>query len=50
MIQSDKVWELWAVLSLIGAVSIWLESKYFWAKKITGALMALIIAMSLSNL
>lgn len=50
MIQPNKIWELWAILSLIGAVSIWLESKYFWAKKITGALMALIIAMTLSNL
>lgn len=49
-ISPDNIWALWAVLTAIAAVSIWLEQKYEWGSKITGCVLALIIAMILSNL
>jgi len=49
-ISADNVWALWAVLTGIAAISIWLEQKYKWAGKITGCVLALIFAMVLSNL
>jgi len=49
-IKADDVWSLWAVLTATSAISIWLEQKYKWASKVTGCVIALIIAMILSNL
>lgn len=49
-ISPDNVWALWAILAGISAISIWLEQKYKWGSKITGCVIALIIAMVLSNL
>ncbi|WP_352418600.1 DUF819 family protein [Proteiniborus sp.] len=50
LISADNVWALWAVLTGIAAISIWLEQKYKWAGKVTGCVLALIFAMILSNL
>lgn len=48
-ISADNTWALWAILTAIAAGSIWMEQKYKWAGKITGCVIALIIAMALSN-
>lgn len=50
LISADNTWALWAILTGISALSIWLEQKYDWANKITGCVLALIGAMILSNL
>ncbi len=50
LISADNVWGLWAVLTAVAALSIYLEQKYEWASKITGCVLALLIAMILSNL
>lgn len=49
-ISPDNVWALWAILAGISAISIWIEQKYKWGSKITGCVIALIVAMILSNL
>lgn len=49
-ISPDNTWVLWAFLTGWAAFSIYLEQKYAWASKISGAIIALIGAMVLSNL
>ncbi|MDR1801530.1 MAG: DUF819 family protein [Lachnospiraceae bacterium] len=49
LISPDNSWALWSILVIIAALSIWLEQKFKWAAKITGAVIALIIAMLLAN-
>lgn len=48
-ISADNTWVLWAIVVGWASLSIWLEQKYVWASKITGAIIALIGAMVLSN-
>lgn len=48
-ISSDNIWALWAILTGWAAFSIYLEQKYIWASKISGAIIALLGAMLLSN-
>ncbi|EOD01793.1 DUF819 domain-containing protein [Caldisalinibacter kiritimatiensis] len=50
LISPDNTWILWAILTGWAAISIWLEQKYKWASKVTGAIIALIGAMVLANL
>ncbi len=50
LISPENTWVLWAILTGWAAVSIWLEQKYSWASKMTGAIIALIGAMVLANL
>lgn len=50
LIAPDDTWALLAILCFGVAFSIWLEQKYDWASKISGAILALIIAMVLANL
>lgn len=49
IIQPDDTWILWAFLAGWAAVSIYLEQKYAWASKISGAIIALVGAMLLAN-
>ncbi|GAU78060.1 DUF819 domain-containing protein [Fusibacter sp. 3D3] len=49
-ISADNTWVLWAIITGWAAFSIFLEQKYQWAAKISGAIIALIGAMLLSNL
>lgn len=49
-ISPENTWALWAILTGISALSIWLEQKYKWAGKITGCVLALLFAMILANL
>lgn len=50
LISPDETWLLWAFLVGWAAVSIYLEQRYKWASKISGAIIALLGAMVLANL
>ena len=50
LIAADDTWGLLAVLCVGVFISIWLEQKYQWASKISGAIVALLIAMVLANI
>ncbi|MEN2767468.1 DUF819 domain-containing protein [Ornithinibacillus xuwenensis] len=49
IIQPDDTWILWAFLTGWAGVSIYLEQKFDWASKISGAIIALVGAMLLAN-
>lgn len=49
LVAADDTWSLMVILCAGVAFSIWLEQKYNWASKISGAIIALIIAMVLAN-
>lgn len=49
-ISPDNTWVLWAFITGWAAFSIYLEQKYKWAAKISGAIIALIGALVLANL
>lgn len=49
MIHPDNTWALWAVIICGTAASIWLEQTYRWAAKLSGPVVALGMAMILSN-
>ncbi|SHI51005.1 DUF819 family protein [Lutispora thermophila] len=49
-IKPDQTWVLWAILTGLAAVSIYLEGKYKWAEKVTSSIIALGGALILSNL
>lgn len=50
LIGADNTWVLWAICALGAAAAIYLEQRYKWAAKLTGAILALIFAIVLSNL
>jgi uncharacterized membrane protein len=50
IVSPDDTWILWAFLAGWAAVSIYLEQKYEWASKLSGAIIALVGAMILANL
>ena len=50
LISADNTWALLSIMCCAVALSIWLEQKYTWASKISGAIIALIIAVTLTNL
>lgn len=50
LISSDNTWALWAIIVCWAAISIYLEQKFKWASKISGAIIALLGALILSNL
>lgn len=49
LIQPDDMITLWGIIVVWAAVSIYLEQKYKWAGKISGAIIALVGAIILSN-
>ncbi len=49
LIGADNTWMLWTICALGAATAIYLEQKYQWAAKLTGAIIALILAIVLSN-
>lgn len=49
LIQADDYITLWGIIVVWAAVSIYLEQKYTWAGKVSGAIIALIGAVILSN-
>ena len=50
LIRPDDYWSLWAVMIAGTGLSIWLEQSYRWAARISAPVLALVMAMSLSNL
>lgn len=50
LIAAEDMWGLLVVMTVGVFFSIWLEQKYAWASKVSGAIIALIIAMVLANL
>lgn len=50
LVSPEDTWSLLFVLVVSVAVAIFLEQKYAWASKISGAILALIFALVLSNL
>ena len=50
LISPDNTWVLWAVIISGTGLAIWLEQHTKWAAKISGPVVALIIAMTLSNI
>lgn len=48
--KADDIWTLWAIIVGWAAVSIYLEQKYRWAAKVSGAIIALLGALILANL
>ena len=45
LIAADETWGLLAVMAIGVFAAIWLEQKYEWASKVSGCIIALIIAM-----
>ena len=50
LISPDNSWALWTIVVGWAAISIYLEQKYEWASRVSGAIIALVGAMVLSNL
>ena len=49
LIGPDDAVILWALIALGTAAAIWLEQTYRWAARLSGPVLALLIAMGLSN-
>jgi uncharacterized membrane protein len=49
VISPGDTWTLWALIVCGTALAIWLEQTYKWAGKLSGPVLALLIAMVLSN-
>ncbi len=49
LICPDDFWSIWTIILCSVALSIYLEQHFRWASKITGPVLALIIAIVLSN-
>ena len=50
LISPDNTWMLWAIIVAGATISIILEQKYKWAATASGAIIALVLAMTLSNI
>ncbi len=50
LIGAENTWGLWAVCSGGVLLSVWLEKKFKWAARISGAMIALLLAMLLANI
>jgi len=50
LITADNTWGLLGIMCITVALSIWLEQTYNWASKVSGAIIALIIAMFAANI
>ena len=50
VISPDNIWMLWSICILSASAAILLEQRFRWAARITGSLIALFIAVILSNL
>ncbi|QEG33928.1 DUF819 family protein [Bythopirellula goksoeyrii] len=50
LISPDNTWALWAVIIVGTTTAIWLEQSYKWAAKLSGPVLALVLAMVLSNI
>ena len=49
MISANETWILWSIIIVIATASIYLENHYEWASKISGPIIGLLAAATLSN-
>lgn len=49
LIRENDVWALWAVIAVSVGISIYLESKYKWAAKMSALVIVLLLGILLSN-
>ena len=49
MISANDTWILWSIIIVIATASIYLENHYEWASKISGPIIGLLAAATLSN-
>jgi uncharacterized membrane protein len=49
LISPENTWTLWAIIVAGTAIAIWLEQNYRWAAKLSGPVLAMVMAMVLSN-
>lgn len=49
LVGADNTWMLWAICITGAALAIYLEQRYQWAAKVSGAIVALVMALLLSN-
>jgi len=49
LVSADQTWTLWALIVSGTALAIWLEQTHRWAARLSGPVLALVIAMGLSN-
>lgn len=49
LVDKEDTWILWAIIIVWATVSLFLEQRYQWASTISGAIIALVGAMVLSN-
>ncbi len=50
LIQTDDTWGLLGVMCVSVALAIWLEQKYNWASRVSGCIIALVLAMAMANI
>ena len=50
MISANETWILWSIIIVIATASIYLENHYEWASKISGPIIGLLAAATLSNI
>ena len=50
LIAADDTWALLMLMVASVALAIWLEQRYAWASRVSGAIIALLIALAASNL
>ncbi len=50
LIQAGNTFGLLAAMCVSVALSIWLEQKYQWASKVSGSIIALVLAMAMANI
>ncbi len=50
LIQEDNIWGLLAVMCVSVALAILLEQKYRWASRVSGSIIALVLAMAMANI
>jgi len=49
LVSPEDTWTLWALIMSGAALAIWLEQRFRWAARLSGPVLALLIAMVLSN-
>ena len=49
LIQADNTWGLLGVMCVSVAFAILLEQKYRWASRVSGSIIALVLAMAMAN-
>lgn len=49
LIQGEDIWGLLGVMCVCVALAVWLEQRYRWASRVSGSIIAMVLAMVLAN-